>query len=90
MFRQKYTTIRNHLKGESHLQGRDNAAFKQQKLTSKQLVWGHKSVIFLFLVVGITLLSVGAVALHSHYNIWEVSVDYTDCVDVNSGTLTYI
>ena len=90
MFRQKYTTIRNHLKGESHLQGRDNAAFKQQKLSSKQLVWGHKSVIFLFLVVGITLLSVGAVALHSHYNIWEVSVDYTDCVDVNSGTLTYI
>lgn len=63
----------------------DNTAFKQQRLAAWQPVYEPKSVLPMFFIVGVIFIPLGAVFLVSSNNVWEVSLDYTNCVDISSG-----
>ena len=64
----------------------DNTAFKQQRLAAWQPVYEPKSVLPMFFIVGILFIPLGSIFLVSSNNVWEVSIDYTNCVDISSGS----
>merc|ERR1719317_1578183 len=40
----------------------------------------------MFFIVGILFIPLGSIFLVSSNNAWEVSIDYTNCVDISSGS----
>eukprot|EP00123_Amoebidium_parasiticum_P010197 comp19950_c0_seq1/m.24285 comp19950_c0_seq1/g.24285 ORF comp19950_c0_seq1/g.24285 comp19950_c0_seq1/m.24285 type:complete len:355 (-) comp19950_c0_seq1:548-1612(-) len=61
----------------------ENVAFKQQKLKAWQPVLAPKTVLPVFLIIGLTFIPLGVVFLIYDAQVVEVTVDYTTCMSAN-------
>jgi len=65
----------------------ENTAFKQQRLPAWQPVLTVKNVVPTFIIIGLLFIPLGVLLLVTSNNCFEQSIDYTDCLSINSPTI---
>ena len=86
MTHQEFSRTEDYSKPSENISKRPrNTAFKQQTLAAYQPLYELKSMTLMFFIACVVFNLLGTVSLVISNNVWEESLDYTNCIDVSSG-----